>query len=57
VEKKISGRNMEALVDMGETHIFVSERVVKSLHQKPENCIGMCKLLKSSLMSVTWIVR
>jgi hypothetical protein len=29
---------------------------MKSLHRKPENCTGTCKVLKSTMMSVTWIV-
>jgi hypothetical protein len=30
---------------------------MKSLHRKPENCTGTCKVLKSTMMSVTGIVR
>jgi len=48
---------MEALVDTGATHSFVSERSVKSFHHKPESNTKPCKVMNSTVVSMTGIVR
>jgi hypothetical protein len=56
VNKIVSGLKMEALVDTGETHGFVSKRATKYLHRKPKNYTRTCKVLKSTVMSMIWII-
>jgi hypothetical protein len=51
----VCGMRMENFVDTGAMQNFVNQRAVKSLHNKPENCTEMCKVLKSSMMLVTRI--
>jgi hypothetical protein len=57
VDTTISGLKMETLVETGETHSFVSEQATKYLHHKPKSCTRTCKVLKSTSMSMTGIVR
>jgi hypothetical protein len=56
VNKIISGLKLEAFVDTRETHGFVSKRATKSLHRKSKNYTRTCKVLKSAVMSMIWII-